>query len=155
MRFFAFMTFGLPALAAITPTPYREKESTDIAVLNFALRLEQLGNALYNEGLRKYSEDDFSRDGLPSYTHGRFLQIQQDERIHTAFFSEAVKTAGSPVVSSCKYRWYVVPLRTYMRCFTYLEQVALKPERLSSGQFTYRIPGGRCIHLPARSLEEW
>lgn len=76
----------------------------DIEVLNFALTLEHLENAFYNEGLNKYSQDDFVQAGLPVWARGRFEQIAKHEATHVAFLEAAL---GSHAVQPCEYNLYV------------------------------------------------
>ena len=53
----------------------------DVNVLNFALTLEHLENAFYVEGLKKHSQNDFLKAGLPQWVRGRFEQIAKHGKI--------------------------------------------------------------------------
>jgi hypothetical protein len=76
---------------------------TDTTVLNFALTLEHLENAFYEQGLAKYDAKAFANAGYPSYVHGRFTQIAQHEKAHVAFLSNAL---GDKATKPCQYNLY-------------------------------------------------
>ncbi|KIM72379.1 hypothetical protein PILCRDRAFT_829776 [Piloderma croceum F 1598] len=90
--------------ATVVPTK-RDGDATmnsDVPVLNFALTLEHLENAFYKEGLRKYSQADFIKAGLPKWIRGRFEQIAQHEATHVAFLESAL---GPLAVKPCQYNF--------------------------------------------------
>ena len=74
--------------------------SLDISVLTFALTLEHLENAFYTQGLAKYSESDFQKDGLPAWVRGRFVQIAEHESEHVKYLTQAL---GDLAPQPCEY----------------------------------------------------
>ncbi|KAI0658103.1 ferritin-like domain-containing protein [Cubamyces menziesii] len=86
----ALTVFGAPIPAS----------QTDISVLTFALTLEHLENAFYKQGLAKYSESDFQKDGLPAWVRGRFAQIAQHETEHVKYLTQAL---GDLAPQPCEY----------------------------------------------------
>ncbi|KAJ7064717.1 ferritin-like domain-containing protein [Mycena amicta] len=115
------------AVAAIPQSEVKRDDSVDDkAVLNFALTLEHLENAFYSGALKKFSEADFEKAGLPTYARGRFAQVAEHEAAHVAFLSKAL---GADATQPCNYSLYVLlmhlarPLTTDPKSFAAMSQV--------------------------------
>ncbi|KAJ7087718.1 ferritin-like domain-containing protein [Mycena crocata] len=96
-------TFGTLALAlgaAAVPHMKRADAINDATVLNYALTLEHLENAFYSGALKKFSEHDFRKAGLPNWARGRFVQVAEHEAAHVAFLSKAL---GDKATQPCNY----------------------------------------------------
>jgi hypothetical protein len=76
----------------------------DADILNFALTLEHLENAFYQDGLNRFSADDFSNQNYGTYVRDRFEEIAAHEATHVEFLTTALKTAGIPPVEACTYK---------------------------------------------------
>ncbi|KAH9903209.1 ferritin-like domain-containing protein [Cubamyces lactineus] len=93
--------FAFAAASAVVGAPM-PATPTDVSVLSFALTLEHLENAFYTQGLAKYSESDFQKDGLPPWARGRFVQIAQHESEHVKYLTEAL---GDRAPQPCEYNF--------------------------------------------------
>ena len=74
--------------------------TTDDQVLNFALMLEHLENAFYNQGLGRYNQQAFENAGFPAFARGRYNQLRQHEGTHVQFLTSAL---GGNAVQPCTY----------------------------------------------------
>ncbi|KAJ7087712.1 ferritin-like domain-containing protein [Mycena crocata] len=95
-----FATLILALGAAAVPHMKRADAIDDPTVLNFALTLEHLENAFYSGALKKFSERDFKKAGLPNWARGRFAQVAEHEAAHVAFLSKAL---GDKATQPCNY----------------------------------------------------
>ncbi|KAI0329769.1 hypothetical protein GY45DRAFT_1304127 [Cubamyces sp. BRFM 1775] len=93
----ALFAFAAASTVVGAPVP---ASPTDISVLTFALTLEHLENAFYTQGLAKYSESDFQKDGLPAWVRGRFVQIAEHESEHVKYLTQAL---GDLAPQPCEY----------------------------------------------------
>jgi len=75
---------------------------TDTEVLQYALTLELLENAFYQEGLDKLDEAAFEAAGYPTWVRARFEQIKGHEATHVAFISGAL---GPAAPQPCTYNF--------------------------------------------------
>ncbi len=98
------MTKTLDAQTTTTPP------ASDLALLNFALRLENLEAFFYNQGLSKFSASDFSNatffSGLPTNVSGTlypYLQLIRDhENTHVATLIKVIQSlGGTPMPAEC------------------------------------------------------
>ncbi|KAF8068058.1 ferritin-like domain-containing protein [Lyophyllum atratum] len=103
---------------------YRKRDVlSDIDILNFALTLEHLENKFYDEGLARYSQQDFLDAGYPEWTRGRYEQIAAHEKTHVEFLSSAITAAGAKAVEPCKYRFHDKDVNTFIDISFALESV--------------------------------
>ncbi|KAG6916407.1 hypothetical protein DXG01_006987 [Tephrocybe rancida] len=72
----------------------------DIDILNFALTLEHMESAFYQQGLEKYSQADFHKAGYAPWVRGRYEQIMRHERTHVEFLQSAL---GGKAMAPCQY----------------------------------------------------
>lgn len=72
----------------------------DTAILNFALTLEHLENAFYQQALAKFDQQAFLDAGLPEFARGRFEQVAAHEATHVQFLSDAL---GDKATRPCTY----------------------------------------------------
>jgi hypothetical protein len=109
MRFSqSFIALALPFLVAAAPARFygkRQASSNDILVMQFADVLEQLESQFYEEALAKFKENDFTGAGFPSVDVPlqQFLNIQNDEKTHSAVLQAALKAAGAAPVTTCQF----------------------------------------------------
>jgi hypothetical protein len=68
--------------------------------IQFALTVEHIEHAFYSGALAKYDAAAFEHAGLPSWVHGRFLQLAAHEAEHV---ERLTKLLGSNAVAPCKY----------------------------------------------------
>ncbi|KIY70577.1 hypothetical protein CYLTODRAFT_347564 [Cylindrobasidium torrendii FP15055 ss-10] len=72
----------------------------DATVLNFALTLEHLENAFYQEALGKFDQQAFTEAGLPESARALFEQVSAHEAAHVEFLSAAL---GEKATQPCNY----------------------------------------------------
>ena len=72
----------------------------DTEILQYALTLELLENAFYEEGLNKLNEQAFADAGYPPWVRARFVQIKEHERTHVDFLTAAL---GDKAPKACAY----------------------------------------------------
>ncbi|KAJ6507431.1 ferritin-like domain-containing protein [Mycena vitilis] len=102
----ATFTEALPARRSVSGPPLRPRDDFRHAeILNFALTLEHLESAFYQEALTRYSSSDFAAAGFPDWVRGRFEQIRDHEATHVTFLSTALATAGAQAVKPCEYNF--------------------------------------------------
>ncbi|KAF7376678.1 Protein rds1 [Mycena sanguinolenta] len=95
--FFATVANALPTRRGIA----------DPQVLNFALALEHLEFAFYQQGLDQFSSSDFDAAGFPDWVRARFEQIREHEATHVEFLSTALGLAGASAVAPCEYNLWI------------------------------------------------
>ena len=83
------------------PPPPPPADPTDEQILNFALTLEHLENAFYNEALGRFDQGAFERAGFPAFARGRFNQIKNHETTHVQHLTDAL---GGNAVQPCTYK---------------------------------------------------
>lgn len=76
---------------------------SDLQILNFALALEHLEVAFYQQGLSNFTEQHFLDAGYPGWTRGRYEQILDHEKTHVDFLTAAITAAGAKAVQPCSY----------------------------------------------------
>lgn len=86
--------------------------TSDVDILNLALTLEHLENALYTEGLSRFTQKDFVDAGFPDWSYGRFQQIAAHEAAHVHLLEA---TLGDKAAKPCTYKLYVVGPRSDAR----------------------------------------
>lgn len=74
-------------------------------MLNYALTLEHLENAFYQEAMAKFDQQAFLDAGLPAFARGRFEQVADHEKTHVQFLSTAL---GDKATQPCTYNLYVL-----------------------------------------------
>ncbi|KZP12971.1 hypothetical protein FIBSPDRAFT_869739 [Athelia psychrophila] len=105
MKFTAsFTAFCIAAVASASALPSKRAAAvTDAQVLNFALTLEHLENAFYQQGLAKHSAAEFQKAKLPAWVRGRFEQIMKHESTHVSFLETAL--GEGHYVQPCTYNF--------------------------------------------------
>ncbi|CAK5265908.1 unnamed protein product, partial [Mycena citricolor] len=116
----ALMFISLLGLAQAHPV---RRALTDPQVLNFALTLEHLESAFYDQVLSRFSPADFSSAGFPDWARGRFKQIQAHEASHVTFLTTALTAAGAKAVDSCQYNFGITDVSSAVAVSASLEAV--------------------------------
>ncbi|KAI0043576.1 hypothetical protein FA95DRAFT_1609265 [Auriscalpium vulgare] len=116
----AFLSLALLVASAVGSPLRRDAAVTDTDILNFALTLEHLENAFYNEGLKKYTKADFVNAGLQDWVYGRIKQISSHEATHVTFLETAL---GSAAVQPCEYSFPYTDPKSFITISHALETV--------------------------------
>ncbi|KAJ7633454.1 ferritin-like domain-containing protein [Mycena polygramma] len=110
---FAKFTEALPARRGVS----------DTEVLNFALTLEHLESAFYQQALTRFSSSDFAAAGFSDWVRGRFEQIRDHEATHVTFLSTALNAAGAQAVEPCEYNFPITGVQSFVDLSAVLEAV--------------------------------
>ncbi|KAL9087192.1 MAG: hypothetical protein Q9159_003759 [Coniocarpon cinnabarinum] len=100
-------TFVMPKTAYLPSPLIRRQKSTlkptDVEILNYALMLEQLQHALYQQGLTNYTKQDFKSAKYASSVYSDFSAILSDEKSHVSYYQSALQKINESSVSECTY----------------------------------------------------
>jgi len=102
---------GGGAIAAATLNA--QSGGNDLALLNYALGLENLEAAFYNEGLTKFTASDFSQSSLiaglgssvGANVYSYLQKIREHENAHVVTLGAVIKSLGGTPVAACKYNF--------------------------------------------------
>ena len=111
--------FALP----IELTP--EQQAADISVLNYALTLEHLEAAYYNEGLANFTRDMFSESGYPDYIYTLFEQIRDHENTHVSTLESVITSLNATAVPVCNYTFNISDIATFIDVSRALENTGV------------------------------
>lgn len=93
---------------------------TDTSIMQYALNLEHIELAFYNQGLEKYDAQAFADAGYEAWVRGRFVQIRDHEVAHVTFLTEQLG-CDAPVV--CNYTYPYTDLQSWVSLSQTLEHV--------------------------------
>jgi len=116
--------FTLNHIAHAVPMK-RDAGPSDAQVLNFALTLEHLEAAFYEQGLAKHSQKAFSEAKYPAFSRGRYGEIAGHEATHVKFLTSALKAAGVGAVGPCEYNFNDNGPRSFVDTSVALENVGV------------------------------
>ncbi|TBU41746.1 ferritin-like domain-containing protein [Dichomitus squalens] len=83
-------------IAAPTPGP----AGACFSILQFALSLEHIENALYQQALEKFDDQAFQNAGFPFWVRARFEQLATHEKEHVQYLQEVL---GNDAPKPCEY----------------------------------------------------
>ncbi|EJD00087.1 uncharacterized protein FOMMEDRAFT_92122 [Fomitiporia mediterranea MF3/22] len=95
----------------------------DYIVLNFALTLEHLEVAFYQEGLALFNESAFESAGLPSFVCGQIIQISKNEQEHECVLTETVSNKLN-ATQSCTYSFLLTDINSFVTLSTTFKGVS-------------------------------
>lgn len=106
---------------------------TDIDILNYALTLENLEAAFYNQGLRQFSNTDFARGtfytGLGENVGGdvfAYLTLIRDhENNHVRTLTSVIRSLGGTPVAPCTYNFNVTGVDSFVSTAAVLENTGV------------------------------
>ncbi|CAL3970001.1 hypothetical protein PZA11_006321 [Diplocarpon coronariae] len=78
---------------------------TDVDILEFALTLENLETAFYQQGFAKFQDSDFAALGLAPAEITNLKSIQGTEATHVTTLTSAISGAGTAPVQPCTYNF--------------------------------------------------
>ena len=119
---------GRPALAQTTPAPV-----TDIDILNFALTLEHLEAAFYNQGLTRFSASDFTGASfvplvgslIGATLFDNFKAIRDHENVHVETLKTTIRSLGGVPVDPCQYNFGYTNFDGFVAVATLLENTGV------------------------------
>ena len=102
-------------LAAGSGNTYTAADAAnDLLVLNYALILENLESAFYNESNALFSAADFTAAGYNYSTYSYFEIIQLNEAIHVATLRAVISGRGGVPNPPCKYTFPLTDVASYL-----------------------------------------
>ncbi|RDL32044.1 Ferritin-like protein [Venustampulla echinocandica] len=98
---------------------------TDVDILQFALTLEFLETAFYEEGFAKFPESDFTALGLQAADITNLKSILTSEQTHVTTLLSAISGAGVKPVAPCKYKFGLTDAAGMVATAAILENVGV------------------------------
>ncbi|TVY42702.1 Protein rds1 [Lachnellula subtilissima] len=132
-------TSALPAMPKLTPRLLKmfnlvERQNpatglpdgiTDTDILQFALTLEFLETAFYQEGFSKFADSDFAALGLQSADITNLKSIGGTEQVHVTTLLSAIAATGSKPVAPCTYNFGLTDAASMVATASILENVGV------------------------------
>ncbi|KAJ3854869.1 ferritin-like domain-containing protein [Lentinula lateritia] len=125
----------------------------EIQILNCALHIEYLEDALYTEGLSRFSVQDFVKHGLEPWMYGRIQEILEHEEAHVAFLKSVVSEAGGKPVERCVYNFPYGDPKSFVELASILETIGTAAYHGASAMLTderYISASGAMFAIEAR-----
>lgn len=116
---------GLAGLAAAAPAPISKRQINDGVILNYALTLEHLESAFYRQGLKNYTQADFTAAGFADPFYTNLKEISYDEDSHVSFLTSALQAAGVAPVAECTYAFPSTDVKSFVGLSSILEGVGV------------------------------
>ncbi len=119
---------GRPAMAQTVPAPV-----TDIDILNFALTLEHLEAAFYNQGLTRFAASDFTGASfvplvgnlIGAKVFDNFKAIRDHENVHVDALKATIRSLGGVPVDACQYNFGYTNFDGFVAVATVLENTGV------------------------------
>ena len=113
-------------LSASVNMRYNSSEAAnDLAVLNYALVLEQLESYFYATAQRNFSAAAFAAAGFNASVYSYFTTIALNEQIHVGTLRAVITARGGTPVPNCTYSFPVTTVADYFRVAAILENTGV------------------------------
>ena len=99
--------------------------ANDLAVLNYALVLEQLESYFYSQAQQNFSQAAFAAAGYNSSVYDYFTLISLNEKIHVNTLRAVITQRGGVPVPNCTYSFPVTTIADYIRVAALLENTGV------------------------------
>lgn len=121
----AFITSLLAAIATASPIEKRQTPDIDATVLQYALTLEHLEAAFYQEGLANFTAAQFTAAGFGGAFYANLQEIAADEATHVSFLTAGLTAAGASPVAACTYDFPYTSPGSFLTLSKILEGVGI------------------------------
>jgi len=98
---------------------------TDVDILQFALTLEFLETAFYQQGFAQFADSDFQKLGLTTADITNLKSIGQTEQVHVTTLLSAIAGAGVKPVAPCTYKFGFTDAASMVATASILENVGV------------------------------
>jgi len=126
MRFSILAIASAIAVSAVSAMPARlSKRDASTDILNYALTLEHLEAAFYQEGLAKFSQQAFDEAGFKGQVREYFVHIGGHENTHVDVLTSVIKSLKQTPVPACKYKFPMSDVQEFLAVSRALEQTGV------------------------------
>ncbi|KAJ3098026.1 hypothetical protein HDU97_004359 [Phlyctochytrium planicorne] len=131
---------AIPAVVMAAPAPAESKQTSnrnnndnglnvDLTVVQFALLLEDLESAFYQQGLARFDRNEFRRAGFRDFVRDEFTKIAANEATHVGFLGGALNTFSGGKIQrlDCGFDFSVAfrDVRTFVSFASVLERTGV------------------------------
>ncbi|KAI9650374.1 hypothetical protein NHQ30_000387 [Ciborinia camelliae] len=136
---FATIASGLPALPKLNERALKMYEIlerqvtatglpanlTDVDILQYALTLENLETAFYQQGFAKFPDSDFAALGLTAQDIMNLKMVGRTEATHVTTLMTAISAAGTQPVAPCTYNFNFTTAQNMVATASVLENIGV------------------------------
>ncbi|KAF5871196.1 putative twin-arginine translocation pathway signal protein [Botrytis fragariae] len=98
---------------------------TDVDILQFALTLENLETAFYQQGFAKFPDSDFTALGLTTQDIANLKMVAMTEATHVTTLMTAISAAGTQPVAPCTYNFGFTTAQNMIATANVLENIGV------------------------------